>query len=107
MFKYCLLWTVQTIHLKNICYGDKESFFEEIRSFLQSAHRQYGTANEQFSQYVIKRIRICILNVSFLRDHLSNTIDAWSNSGRQHDNQGEISVLQHYKTQLVQLLGLL
>ena len=102
-----MLWTVATSNTseEHLLWG-WESFLKKS-GFLQSAHRQYGTANEQFSQYVIKRIRICILNVSFLRDHLSNTIDAWSNSAWQHDNQGEISVLQHYKTQLVQLLGLL
>ena len=82
-----------------------ESFFDEISSFVQSAHRQYGVANEGFSQYVIERTRTCIANVSSLRDHLRNALDGWSNSAQQ--TQEQINALQHYETLLIELLGLL
>ena len=75
-------------------------------SFVQSAHRQYGVANEGFSQYVIERTRTCIVNVSSLRDHLRNALDGWSSSAAQQ-NQGEINALEHYETLLFELLGLL
>ena len=82
-----------------------ESFFDEINSFVQSADRQYGAANEGFSQYVIERTRICILNVSSLRDHLRNALDGWSNNAQQ--SQEESNVLECYNTLLFELLGLL
>ena len=83
-----------------------EMFFEEVRRFLQSAHNQYGTANEGFSQYVIESIRTCILNVSSLRNHILNAIDAWRlNTGRH--SQDEIQVLQNYEAKLSEVLDLL
>ena len=71
-------------------------FFEEIRRFLQSAHNQYGTANEGFSQYVIERICTCISNVSLLRNHILNAIDAWRLNTRRH-SEDEIQVLVSYE----------
>ena len=82
-----------------------ESFFDEISSFVRDADRQFGTANEGFSQYVVKQTQTCIANLSSLRDHLRNFLDVWNNSIQQ--DQNEIAVTQRYETSLTELLGLL
>ena len=76
---------------------------------MQSAHRQYGVANEGFSQYVIERTCTCIANISSLRDHLRNALDGWSNSAQQTPRQiqEEVNSLEHYETLLIELLDLL
>ena len=77
-----------------------EKFFEEVSSFLQSISRQYGTANEAFSEYALERIRTCVLNVSTLRDHLLQASDP-------HQSHQSVHVFEHYATMLSQLLELL
>ena len=39
-------------------------FFSELSGFLRSADRQYGIANEQFSEYVVDRLERAIQSVS-------------------------------------------
>ena len=80
-----------------------ERFFDEIGRLLSCAQDQYGTANENFSHYVIERIRACILNVSSLKDHILSAID---NRSHQPDQQ-EMRILQHYASLLLELLSLL
>ena len=58
-----------------------ETFLEEINTFLQSADKQYGTANKGFSlQYAIERMCLFILNVSSLRDYFQDSVINWRNS---------------------------
>ena len=85
--------------MKGCCGGGKR-FFEEVSSFLQSISRQYGTANEAFSEYALERIRTCVLNVSILRDHLLQASDP-------HQSHQSVHVFEHYATMLSQLLELL
>ena len=46
-----------------------ERFFEELSSFLQAAERQESTANVAFSEYVVERLQISIMNVSMILHH--------------------------------------
>ena len=51
-----------------------ERFFEELCSLIRNINRQRGTANEDFSEYVIERLEVSIRSVSALIYHLrSNT----------------------------------
>ena len=36
-----------------------EQFFDELDSFIRSVNRQRGTANEDFSEYVVERLEMC------------------------------------------------
>ena len=47
-----------------------ELFFDELSSFVRSLNRQRGTANEDFSEYVVERLESCIRSVSALIHHL-------------------------------------
>ena len=83
-----------------------EMFLKKSEDSYQSAHNQYGTANEGFSQYVIERIRTCISNLSSLRNHILNAIDAWRLNTRRH-SEDEIQVLVSYEANLSEVLSLL
>ena len=51
-----------------------ERFFEELCSLIRNINRQRGTANKDFSEYVIERLEVSIRSVSALIYHLrSNT----------------------------------
>ena len=43
-------------------------FFSELSGFLRSADRQYGIANEQFSEYVVDRLERAIQSISNFTD---------------------------------------
>ena len=47
-----------------------ERFFDELSSFIRNLNRQRGTANEDFSEYVVERLETCIRSVSALIHHL-------------------------------------
>ena len=47
-----------------------EQFFDELDSFIRSVNRQRGTANEDFSEYVVERLEMCTRSVSSLIHHL-------------------------------------
>ena len=47
-----------------------ERFFDELSSFIRSVNRQRGTANEDFSEYVVERLEMCTISVSSLVHHL-------------------------------------
>lgn len=83
-----------------------ESFCEEIGKFLKSSHGQYGTANEQLSQYVIKSIHVCNLNMSSLRDHLHNALDKWRNNAlhNQEDIHKSSSALKGSTSAIIKFI---
>ena len=45
-------------------------YFADISQFLEGAERQYGVANENFCEYVLERLEVCIGTCSNLRDHM-------------------------------------
>ena len=47
-----------------------EQFFDELDSFIRSVNRQRGTANEDFSEYVVERLEMCTRSVFSLIHHL-------------------------------------
>ena len=47
-----------------------ERFFDELSSFIRSVNRQRGTANEDFSEYVVDRLEMCTTSVSTVIHHL-------------------------------------
>ena len=63
--------------LKMVDYTDLlgwERFFSELSSFLSSINRQRGTANEDFSEFVVERLQMCIMSVSTLIHHLQSNV---------------------------------
>ena len=51
-----------------------ESFFYEITKFLRESGRQFGSCSENYANYAVERLEICIVNVSHLKDHLENGV---------------------------------
>ena len=67
--------------------GDWERYFSELSAFLTGAERQLGFANDNFSEYVVDRLELFIVNISSLAEHFqlhSNeetaVIGAWYSS---------------------------
>jgi len=73
-------------------------FFDVVSSFLETARRQYGTANERYSQYVVERLGMCITSVAHVRDTVRNTTER----ANMHDPQ--LPALLDYQTSLEGLL---
>jgi len=51
-----------------------EAFFEEIASFLRESGRQFGSCSENYANYSIERLEVCIITVTRLKEHLENGI---------------------------------
>ena len=49
-----------------------EAFFDKIAVFLRESGRQFGNCSENFANYAIERLEICIITVSRLKAHLEN-----------------------------------
>ena len=49
-----------------------ESFFHEINKFLCESGRQFGNCSENYANYAVERLEICITNVAHLKDHLES-----------------------------------
>ena len=51
-------------------------YFEEVSEFLQGAERQYGIANDAYTDYALERLEICILFFFFfVYNNLANGKD--------------------------------
>lgn len=48
-------------------------FFGELSSFMQSAHRQFGVANQQYTQYVIEKLQECTRSLSILSENIEHS----------------------------------
>ena len=48
--------------------GDWERYFSELSAFLTGAERQLGLANDNFSEYVVDRLELFIVNISSLAE---------------------------------------
>ena len=55
-------------------------YFEEVGSFLHSLEQQIGYASESFTEYAVERIRMCISNVTRIKQVLSHAIENSSSS---------------------------
>ena len=44
--------------------------FQEISQLTQSSSRQFSTANEEYIEYVLERLAICIRSVSTIKDRV-------------------------------------
>ena len=56
----------------NLNYGDGKHFFDKIAIFLRESGRQFGNCLENYANYAIERLEICIITVSRLKAHLEN-----------------------------------
>ena len=74
-----------------------ETFFEELEAFMTSFRQQAGTFSEAFCHYAIKRLEVCIVNLSRLLALLRAPL--LSNQSHQ-----ESSVIVNYCAHLSQLL---
>ena len=48
------------------------SCFDEITKFLHESGIQFGNCTENYANYVVERLEICITNIFHLKDHLEN-----------------------------------
>ena len=69
-----------------------------VSSLLEAASRQYGRANQRYSQYVVERLGMCIMSVAHIRDAVRNATERVS----MHDPQ--LPDLLDYQTSLEGLL---
>ena len=56
------------------------SYFNEFSRFLLSCERQYGTANEQYTEYVVDRLGVCVRNVSALAERIEDAMRTDTNA---------------------------
>ena len=49
-----------------------EAFFDKIAVFLCESGRQFGNCSENYANYAIEMLEICIITVSRLKAHLEN-----------------------------------
>ena len=47
------------------------SYFDEIVHLLEGAERQYGIANQPYTQYVLERLEICVWTCRILRGQIT------------------------------------
>ena len=55
-------------------------FFDEVLRIIDGAERQYGIANRSYTEYLIDRLEICILNCNELLDNLRSESPATESS---------------------------
>ena len=48
--------------------------FQEISQLMQSSSRQFSTANEEYIEYVLERLAICIRSVSTIKDRVEEEV---------------------------------
>ena len=72
-------------------------YFEEVSEFLQGAERQYGIANDAYTDYVLERLEICIHTCSTLLDHLQG-------GNLPHLEEEELPILGQHQTLLHDLV---
>ncbi len=51
--------------------GGLSTFFSHVVTFLEEAEQQYGVANENFTEYVLEQLELCIRSCSRLGGHLT------------------------------------
>ena len=66
-----------------------------VSSLLAAASRQYRTANQRYSQYMVERLGMCIMSVAQIRDTIRNTTERMSTRDPQ---------LSDYQSSLEELL---
>ena len=62
---------IDEVHAQHAVEGWSR-YFEDISHFLEGAEWQYGIANESFTEYVLKRLELCICTCSTLTEHLDS-----------------------------------
>ena len=78
-------------------------FFDTVSSLLTAASRQYGTANQRYSEYVAERLGMCIRSVAHIRDTIRNAPEGMSMNDPQFADYK--SSLEELLTCLHQLLA--
>ena len=77
-----------------------ESFFLQLRSFLETSSREIETASEDYSYFVLERLHIAVRNLS----HVRNVLESAPNTGIQFSDD-ERGALREYFTSVSELLG--
>ena len=72
-------------------------YFEEVSEFLRGAERQYGIANDAYTDYVLERLEICIHTCSTLLDHLHG-------GNLPHLEEEDLPILDQHRTLLHDLV---
>ncbi len=71
------------------------TYFEELGRFVNTLERQFGIANQQFSEYAVERLSACVTNLTFLKSVVSES------------TVGGDQVLESYEITLQELLDTL
>ena len=66
-------------------------FFHTLSRFIEGAERQYGVANQDFAEYVLERLELCIQTCSNLGDHMLSDSD-------QLEEEEVLLVIEHKET---------
>ena len=80
-------------------FVDWSRYFESIAEFLQGASRQYGVANENFTEYVVERLDLCISTCTTLRDQLIVNVN--------EEEEEEAELIMRYRAEMEGLLDCL
>ena len=60
-----------------------KSFFDEVASFIEGIERQYGVANENFTEYVVDRLELIIRSCTVISDRFAAvTVESLSEDDR-------------------------
>lgn len=70
-------------------FGAWTRYFADISQFLEGAERQYGIANENFCDYVLERLEVCIGACSNLHDHMGTEVYS-----------GDEDIIEQYRSNL-------
>ena len=81
-----------------ISFPEWTRYFETIIEFLEGASRQYGVANESFTEYVVDRLDLCISTCSSLSEQLT------INGSGGDIGSDEETIVVRYRTKLQHLL---
>ncbi len=78
-----------------------EKFFNQIIQFVNEVQRQFGTATERYTLYVVERLEVCVSSVRQLKDHLTRLSGT---SGVQPDVIQLVNEYIHSLQELIQCL---
>ena len=89
-------------------FSEWTRYFESIAEFLQGASRQYGVANESFTDYVVERLDLCISTCSTVREQLTLHVSRSPSQPDGNENMhGEEVIIMRYGTELQSLVDCL
>ena len=76
-----------------------EALFEEIDSLVRSSGRQFGQCEENYAFHTLERLKVFMLTLTHLKDHLEINVGLTSEQNR--------STVLEYASRMIELIGYL